>query len=498
MINLLQTTAKLLLCSFFLLCLPCSVGASISPVQDSLRLSDSLRKAKILFERNRLQESVELLQLIRRDALNLDSRYFLAQADFRMGLIYIKMEDPARALECLGRAYELYKEDDQEEPLVYCISNMAIAYAQMKDYPSSIKQFKELCGLYLGMGDSLNYAKSMINLSHVYGLAGDWRNALACTDSILEFRVVSDELLSDFCFRRGVAYMRLGNIDEAERLFDTVVSKVSGSGLESLEIRSLVLECMAEIHQLQGQKDLALQEYRELVLMRDSLGQVKHNKAIYELENQFELDRKDHDLALARQKHQIMEQRVWMVVLVLLSILFLFLVILFRYRSRHYRSVAENMMLNAKVEKDREVLSRLDIHGKEAVHLLQRLQQNIVELRKNRALDGEDYFALNNTLDQIQHQMETWAFLVDGENSDLMLKLEQKYPSLTQVERKTCMLLYIDFSTKDIALSFNISEKSVNNTRSRIRKKLQVPPEMSLTDFLRKENSQATLLPPVQ
>lgn len=46
-------------------------------------------------------------------------------------------------------------------------------------------------------------------------------------------------------------------------------------------------------------------------------------------------------------------------------------------------------------------------------------------------------------------------------------------------------MLLINFSTKEITNVLNLSERSINNIRSKIRKKMSIPDYMSISDFLK-------------
>lgn len=457
--------------------------AAKAGLSDSASLARKILLSKDLFHRNDLEKSLSVLQEVEAAAVRTGNRFFEAQAEFRTGLIFLKMENPRKALECLKKAQSLFEAEGEDTFLAYCISNTAIAYAMEEDYANSIASFRSLSNLYLQHSDTLNYAKTLINLSHTCLLAGDPGEALSCLRPIERLPVAQGLLAKEFRLQKALALKDSGKTREAGTLLQQVREAASGS--ENLEIRSIALRNMAEIHEQQGRFEQAMNEYKMLVSARDSLNLVKHNQAVYEMENRFQLEKKDRDLALARQEKEITEQKTLMAVSLLLAVILLVLSLLLRTRMLHYRSLAEKNLLDEELKKGKEILSRLHIQGKEAALLLEQLQDNIAELKKSKSANQEVYFPLNSTLDQIQRLMKTWAFVVDEKNSDFMLSLEKAYPGLTPAEKKTCMLLYIDLSTKDIAQTFNISEKSVNNTRSRIRRKLRVPAEMPLSEFLR-------------
>jgi len=69
--------------------------------------------------------------------------------------------------------------------------------------------------------------------------------------------------------------------------------------------------------------------------------------------------------------------------------------------------------------------------------------------------------------------------------ADFSNKLIQKFPNLSVQERRLMVLLRIGFSSKEIAPILNISVKSVEISRYRLRKKLNLPQNESLVDYIK-------------
>lgn len=74
-------------------------------------------------------------------------------------------------------------------------------------------------------------------------------------------------------------------------------------------------------------------------------------------------------------------------------------------------------------------------------------------------------------------------------NFDLIHKkffrsLREKYPDLTSNDLKVCALLRLNLNTKDIANFTHLTIRGVEGARYRLRKKLGIPTDKSLTDFL--------------
>lgn len=75
---------------------------------------------------------------------------------------------------------------------------------------------------------------------------------------------------------------------------------------------------------------------------------------------------------------------------------------------------------------------------------------------------------------------------VEKVNQDFFNKLDQNFPELTINEKQLCGLIRLNLSTKDIASIKNISPKSVEMGRYRLRKKLNLAPKEELSAFLRR------------
>ncbi len=86
--------------------------------------------------------------------------------------------------------------------------------------------------------------------------------------------------------------------------------------------------------------------------------------------------------------------------------------------------------------------------------------------------------------DNLDKEWENFAKHFDKVHSDFLNELKEKHPAITPNELKLCAYLRMNLSTKEIAQLMNISVRGVEISRYRLRKKLQIPPEASLFDYL--------------
>ena len=69
-------------------------------------------------------------------------------------------------------------------------------------------------------------------------------------------------------------------------------------------------------------------------------------------------------------------------------------------------------------------------------------------------------------------------------NEDLFKQLLGQYPDLSTTELKLCAYLRLGLSTKEIAQLLNKSVRTIESTRTDIRKKMKLLPEVNLVNHL--------------
>ena len=100
----------------------------------------------------------------------------------------------------------------------------------------------------------------------------------------------------------------------------------------------------------------------------------------------------------------------------------------------------------------------------------------IGELKKMIKSLGED--------DNMDKEWESFSKHFDKVQSDFLIELKEKHTTITGNELKLSAYLRMNLSTKEIAQLMNISVRGVEISRYRLRKKLGIPTEISLFDYL--------------
>ena len=83
-----------------------------------------------------------------------------------------------------------------------------------------------------------------------------------------------------------------------------------------------------------------------------------------------------------------------------------------------------------------------------------------------------------------KNEWETFETNLNQIHNEFIISLSKKFPALTSKDIKLCIYLKMNLSSKEIAPMMNISFRGVELHRYRLRKKLQLSKEESLSKFL--------------
>ncbi len=113
---------------------------------------------------------------------------------------------------------------------------------------------------------------------------------------------------------------------------------------------------------------------------------------------------------------------------------------------------------------------------------LKKIKRNST-LNNQRELNAKVIKLIDRHLES-QHDWEVFEENFNEVHEVFLKKLIHAYPDLTPGDLKLAAYLRMNLSSKEIAPLLNISIRGVENKRYRLRKKLNLPPENNLTEFM--------------
>ncbi|WP_255491298.1 triple tyrosine motif-containing protein [Dysgonomonas sp. ZJ279] len=173
-------------------------------------------------------------------------------------------------------------------------------------------------------------------------------------------------------------------------------------------------------------------------------------------------------------------------------------IMLKRYRNIHLQKVrlretkrlrAMNEKLQFEIEKKNAELftqTSFIIQKNELILKTKEIVDEFYHSSKNKMLDPL-YQRIGSLLSNNLNREDDWKmFLIKFEQKhpNFFKQLKTLYPELTTNDLKLCACLKLNLDSKEIASFMNLSVRAVENSRSRLRKKLNIPTSMHLSDFL--------------
>lgn len=148
-----------------------------------------------------------------------------------------------------------------------------------------------------------------------------------------------------------------------------------------------------------------------------------------------------------------------------------------------------NEKLEVEIQAKNSELASVAMHLVQKGDLLGKIKDQMVKMKKTAETDEETddikkILKVINAEDRVDKQWEQFAKHFDTMHGDFLSLLKSKYPKLSHNELRLSAYLRMNLSTKEIAQLMNISVRGVEISRYRLRKKLQIPTEMNLFEFL--------------
>ena len=196
--------------------------------------------------------------------------------------------------------------------------------------------------------------------------------------------------------------------------------------------------------------------------------------------------------------------------LAIASYIFLFVIIaaIIQYLNRMYYKRQKDSLLKTK-EKELEI-KELENQRQLMEYKNKSLQQNIENknrelgistmtlIRKNEFLSSlkkelsaidklNELNRVTKIIDKNINNKEDWKFFQDAFNNadkDFLKKIKNLHPILTPNDLKLCAYLRLNLSSKEIAPLLNISHRSVEVKRYRLRKKMKLSRQASLANYI--------------
>jgi len=456
----------------------------------------------------------------------------LASAYFNLADIFKIIGEYSKSMDYCGKSLELYKKLKDKDGIKRCYRILGSDYKYTKDYDRSLLYYQKSLTICEEEGDSEEIAIALNNLGTAYGAMGNDSIALKYYEQCYDVYRRNNNIngLSIYFNNTGSIYTNAKDYEKARRNLKLALKYRRQTNDKRRE--SLVLENIGNYFFQTNELDSSIIYYTQsldialkyglkerlfncyLALSKIYLKVGKPYDAYHELEHynhikdtifatQKSIDMVKMEANFDYYKEQLVDssnkqKQNLLTIIYILSILifsFGFIYIIKRFQKSIIQQQEFNQVLvdeKCKIEEDlseknKELVSySLQLAQKQEIDkaLADRIKAEI------KCSSGETKKKFENILTNLildSQRVNIWddfELRFNQVNQDFYVNLQEKFPALTQNERRLCAFLKLNLCTKEITLITGQSPHSINVARTRLRKKLNLAnSNQNLFDF---------------
>ncbi len=444
-----------------------------------------------------------------------------ANSTMNIGLVYADQENPEQALKYYFSALDFFTKVSHEDRIGTTFTKIGSAYVSKKQYDLAYEYFVKALEIHQRINFPFGIQEVTNRLGLLYFEQGKIVEAeKSINQSLAIARSRNDhEHIALNLENLSRIYLTQGKILQAETSLMEAYKTAAEYGYKKSLLR--ILFDQKELATKQKDYRSALQYFEQYELLKDSIFSHAKAQQIAALERERERLEKEQQLKMRKQEIMLLHQdaRINKLVLAFLAITLAILALagygVFRYQRIKIKKNGELLRSNQQLFESRAELARIELENvklmeKELQHeleqrnkeltsftvnfiqkneLLEELEQKIQTL-KSSTTSPELAKELNGMLQHVNKKLNidrTWEdFKLTFENvhQNFFANLLQHNPDLTPAELKLCALVKLNMGTKEIAALLGISADSAKTSRYRLRKKLNLRQEQSLSDFI--------------
>jgi len=155
---------------------------------------------------------------------------------------------------------------------------------------------------------------------------------------------------------------------------------------------------------------------------------------------------------------------------------------------RHQKKIGEEK------KRHKQKVMEKNIHLKneqllQYIEIISHKNQFLNEVRQGleRMRNSEAQHWVNKITNEVNHEKKEFLFhkIFSELHQDFISRITEKYPSLTSNDIRMLSFIRVNLDNKEIANLMNISLRSMDTNRYRLRKKLKLEREVDLNQFIR-------------
>ncbi len=394
---------------------------------------------------------------------------------------YQKVRDFDNAFKYLGIAKEIFRELDDTASIARCANNEGLIYTALPDNETAGKYFEESLRLNRAIGNKTGIAQNLNNMSFIDG------DPLETISRLKEAILINESLertwvLGENYNNLGFQYRRAGDCESALEALAKARNYADMTNANELIMDNF--RYRSEIYAMMGEFDKAYSDVKSLLDMLESQDMSVGLKDIELglMEKTLQAIRNEKE---RQEKEYRMKRAVSVSVMALLAVICTIIIITYNLYRKNARKQKE--LMKRELDLKKKELDNFALYVKSRNDILSTIQKKIRDVYGLESSEAtRELKKINSNISQFNRTNDEAEKMIDEVNSGFIAKLSERYPDLTNSEKRLASLLRIGMSSKEISLIMSMEPKSVDMARYHLRKKLNLTASDNICDFLGK------------
>ena len=423
-----------------------------------------------------------------------------------LSTLYQEMGKNDESLEFLLEVEEISKSSGDSINLANAYNNLGITYQALKNNELALQYYLQAADIKYKIKDKYGLSISLNNIGALRFDAKDYPAAYEYFNKAYLIAAEIQDLRTESKYLKNMsdALVEMEKFNEALDCLNKSLSIATSVQAQGEKVTALY--ALSEAYIKMKDYKQGYEFYKSYSELNDSLDLLQNNLAVEEMKNKYESDKKELQInKLEKEKELAKTIQLLLIGLAILIITIGILIFLWqrnkaiknRQNAEYQQSLMEEKLTVSKLEQQ-NLQQTIEFKEKELINLALFIIQKIefIEILNNELKtlqkDAQSSKAeIVNKLSQlistnlkIDKERSEFQIHIDKTNQLFFKKLKDRFPTITENEKKLSAMLRINLSSKDIASILNISPSSVDMSRYRLRKKLNLSNDESIVDFL--------------
>lgn len=456
----------------------------------------------IYFNINQPDKSAKYYYEQLRIAQEYDYKLGMAEAYFNLGINYLGCKQYAKAEQFYNKSLFYFKESNINDNSFIIRGSIELSKSEFyqKNYGKAEKRLLDLLQLSHSstterINDKLNI---YIALSELYLGKNDIKKSIKFSEEAVKLKDSTTSNFLKILVLQNVRNLMMHQKKWPEALEAAYAEEhfLKENKIEYYSMNSLMKK--AKILEAIGNKEELLKVYKLLFEKKERTESplILSNVIGYEMDYEIARlkEQKETELLLEKNEKKLFRLQSYLYLAIALLLIIFLLALIVWNRNRHKiaslkieKEIDEKQLAYQKLQLNNASLTEFALHAEHIQDKLAELKNKVNEALSTGNFDKEKLHQIKNEINiELQNPALNPIELnnkVKSIKDELMFKLSRAHPTLTEKDRRLCVLLMLNLSSKEMASILNIQEESVEKSRSRLRKKMNLTSTQNFIDY---------------